>query len=360
MCHSLHVTKKTLDLYFYSLLCKRLNLLMRHAQGFYLDIGWQVLLKDLGIQSNNVLRRAKLPDDLFQREKYELTTEQYFHFWNALETEAGNAMFPLQIIEKVSTESFNPPLFAALCSTNLMQATQRLSKYKLLVAPMHLDIQIGKQSEMTISPYWLSAQTEIPYSLQVTEIALFLRLARLGTREAIKALRVTLPQLPSGSNQQRYQNHFGCPIQFGYAPSITFSVEDSLRPFLTANAGMWSFFEPELQRRLAELDTNASTTERVKSVLLEMLPANTATIENAAKRLGFSKRTLQRRLEDEGENFRTLVNNTRESLARYYLTKTTVSSSEIAFLLGFEDPNSFYRAFHDWTGVTPESVRLMV
>lgn len=332
---------------------------MKHGHSFYLDVGWQVLLKDLSIQASHVLRRARLPEDLFLREKQELTTEQYFRFWNALETEAGNAQFPIQIIEKVSAESFSPPLFAALCSANLMQAMQRLSKYKQLVAPMSLEIQVGKQSEMTVTPHWLSVQTEIPYSLQVTEIAFFLRLARLGTRHNINALKVTLPQLPAGANQQRYQNHFGCPIQYGYAPSITFSVEDSLRPFLTVNAGMWSFFEPELQRKLSELDANASTAERVRAVLLELLPTNTATIEAAAKRLGLSKRTLQRRLEDEGENFRALVNTTRESLARHYLTKTTVSSSEIAFLLGFEDPNSFYRAFHDWTGLTPDSVRMM-
>jgi AraC-like DNA-binding protein len=92
-------------------------------------------------------------------------------------------------------------------------------------------------------------------------------------------------------------------------------------------------------------------------VLLELLPSNAATIEKAAERLGMSKRTLQRRLEDEGENFRALVNGTRESLARHYLGHTTMSGGEIAFLLGFEDPNSFYRAFQDWTGQTPDGAR---
>ena len=70
-----------------------------------------------------------------------------------------------------------------------------------------------------------------------------------------------------------------------------------------------------------------------------------------------SKRTLQRRLEEEGENFRVLINRCRENLARHYLSNTNLSGYEIAFLLGFEDPNSFYRAFMAWTGQTPETVR---
>jgi uncharacterized protein (DUF2384 family) len=63
---------------------------------------------------------------------------------------------------------------------------------------------------------------------------------------------------------------------------------------------MWQVFEPELRRRLSQLDATASTAERVHAVLLELLPGNEATLEKTAERLGMSKRTLQRRLEDEG------------------------------------------------------------
>jgi AraC-like DNA-binding protein len=30
---------------------------------------------------------------------------------------------------------------------------------------------------------------------------------------------------------------------------------------------------------------------------------------------------------------------------------------EIAFLLGFAQPTSFFRAFRDWTGFTPAAIR---
>lgn len=330
---------------------------MMQNNTFPMDIGWQSLLKDLGIQPGHVLRRAGLPDDLLSRGTSGLSTEDYFGFWCALEAEAGDAMFPLRIVEALSAESFDPPLFAALCSANLMQAVQRLAKYKQLVAPMSLEVDVSKLGELTVSPRWLSGQTGVPYSLQVAEIAFFVRLTRLATREPVKALRVVLPQLPPSAYARRYENFFGTPVQHGANPSITFAAVDALRPFLTVNEGMWRVFEPDLRRRLSELDATATTAERVRAVLLELLPSNAATIEKTAERLDLSKRTLQRRLEDEGENFRALVNATRESLARHYLGNTTMSGGEIAFLLGFEDPNSFYRAFQDWTGQTPDSAR---
>ena len=48
---------------------------------------------------------------------------------------------------------------------------------------------------------------------------------------------------------------------------------------------------------------------------------------------------------------------TREQLAHRYLKQPGLSTSEIAFLLGFEDPNSFHCAFQGWTGTTPSTLR---
>jgi AraC-like DNA-binding protein len=122
----------------------------------------------------------------------------------------------------------------------------------------------------------------------------------------------------------------------------------------------WQFFQPELQKRLSELDKSAATADRVQEALLELLPSGQASIDPVSQRLGTSTRSLQRRLKQEGQSFQTLLNSTREGLARHYLRTSDISGAEISFLLGFEDPNSFYRAFRDWTGETPERVRTAV
>jgi AraC-like DNA-binding protein len=77
------------------------------------------------------------------------------------------------------------------------------------------------------------------------------------------------------------------------------------------------------------------------------------TLEDVAKELGLGARTLQRRLTDAGLSFQQLVEDTRRELARHFLKQRAVELNETAFLLGFEDANSFFRAFQIWEGISP-------
>ena len=331
---------------------------MTRHQNFPLDIGWRALLQDLGVNAQRLLRRANLPLDLFARAQPGLGTADYFRFWRSLEAEVGDPLFPLRLVEQVTAETFDPPILAALCSANLTQAAHRLAQYKELMVPMTLEVVVDTRGALHLTPHWRHGPGEpVPPSLQVAELAFLVRLARLATRTPLSAQRVVLSVLPQPEHAQRYEAYFGVAVRRGAQPGIVFSAADAQRPFLTGSDALWRVFEPVLGRRLSELQRGASTTERVRALLPELLPGNTATIETVAERLAISPRTLQRRLGDEGETFRRLLNGTREHMARHYLTQTRLSGGEIAYLLGFEDPNSFYRAFHEWTGQTPDTVR---
>jgi AraC-like DNA-binding protein len=78
---------------------------------------------------------------------------------------------------------------------------------------------------------------------------------------------------------------------------------------------------------------------------------------DVSRELGVGGRTLQRRLASEGTSWVGILNQTRERLALHYFGSTDLSATEVGFLLGFTDPNSLYRAFHRWTGTTPEAWR---
>src|ERR1700691_1013238 len=74
-------------------------------------------------------------------------------------------------------------------------------------------------------------------------------------------------------------------------------------------------------------------------------------------RAGLSDRTLQRRIIDDGATFRQLLLEARQELAHEYLNRPEMDVTEVAFLLGYEDSNSFYRAFRTWEGTTPSQLR---
>jgi AraC-like DNA-binding protein len=192
-------------------------------------------------------------------------------------------------------------------------------------------------------------------SYVTSQLVFFVQLARIATRAHVVPLEVISPV--SLEPEDEYTEYFGVAVKKGDGAVIVFSAEDAARPFLTANEKMWEFFEPELRKRLSQLDESATTTDRVHAVLLELLPGGAATVDSVAQKLGTSTRTLQRQLKDEGENFQVILNRTREDLAKHYLKSSNLTGSEISFLLGFNDPNSFSRAFHVWTGTTPEQAR---
>ena len=317
--------------------------------------GWRVLLADLGISHLNVLRRARLPDDLLAMDAPRVGPREFYRLWDALVEEADDPRLPLRIAEALSPEVFDPAIFAAMSSPDLNTALERIAHYKRLVAPMRLHVR-REPTYTRLDIELPQILGEAPPALVACELLFFLNLARVCTRARVQPLEVS-----SGSTRlepaHEYREVFGAPIEPGESIGLTFSAGDAARPFLTANQPMWAFFEPQLRKRLAELDASASTEQRVRAALLELLPSGLASTDEVARRLGMSKRTLQRRLQADGTSFQRLLDETREQLARHYLERSDMSGAEISFLLGFEDPNSFFRAFHGWTGQTPERVR---
>jgi AraC-like DNA-binding protein len=324
------------------------------ASRFSLQRGWKLMLSDIGLNPTDVLTLAGLPADLFAQQDASLSPAEYYRLRRGLEQAVGSDELPLKIGQHISVEAFDPPIFASLCSPNLNTALQRLREFKKLIGPLTLMLDINtRQTLVTLDCY--GNDEPIPRSLGVAELVFITQLARLATRQRIVPLEVRLVQLPD--DLEPYREYFGVAPRIGKAIRISFSAQDALRPFLTEDAGMWDFFEAGLKKRLAHLDTGASATQRVRSMLLEMLPSGQSTIEETASRLATSKRSLQRRLSDELSSYQEVLDTTRRELAQHYLARSSISPKEIAYLLGFHEGNSFIRSFKRWTGKTPGEYR---
>ncbi|MFD7310432.1 AraC family transcriptional regulator ligand-binding domain-containing protein [Promicromonospora sp. NPDC059942] len=324
------------------------------GERFELEPTVQALLRDIGIAPPVVLRRARLPADLFARRPIELSADEYYRFWTALEVEGGDRSLAVDIGRAISVEMFSPPLFAALCSTDLTAAARRVATYKALMGPLRMSAETGQG--LTISYTWpTSAASAPPPLLAVVELVFWVALARIATREPVRPSRVTVADRPA--NLPRLEEYLGARVRTSGTYSITFGTADASRPFLTENEAMWRVFAPDLRRRLSDLDASATVTDRVRAALRDTLPAGDASIGAVTSRLATSPRTLQRQLRKEGTTFQGVLTATREELARHYLDVEGLRTTEVAYLLGYGDTTSFYRAFRAWTGVTPQSAR---
>jgi AraC-like DNA-binding protein len=76
-------------------------------------------------------------------------------------------------------------------------------------------------------------------------------------------------------------------------------------------------------------------------------------IDDIVEALHLNSRTLQRRLPDSGSSFQPVLEEVRHQLARRYLNNSVLELNEAVYLLGYEDSNSFARAFRTWEGVPP-------
>lgn len=325
---------------------------------YLLDMGFQILFKDMNISAQDVLRHAQLPLDLLSRKSPSVTAEEYLRLWNGLVYVMRDMpLFPLEFALATTAESFSPPIFACFCSENLNVAATRLSHYKPLVGPLRLDIK--QNSQRTIVACNLLPYLGImPPTLVAMELAWWVRVVRLATREHIVPLAVhSTIEIP---HHEKYEDYFGVGIQHDTFSGVSFSAADAARPFLTASDGMWSIFESELNMRMQDLEKESSFRDRVRACLMEILASGQYSMSDVASRLAVSTRTLQRRLKAENTTFQQELDTLREELARNYLKRSDYTSGQIAFLLGYEDPNSFFRAFRSWTGQTPEVVRASI
>ena len=326
-----------------------------HRHKYILDLGWQTLFKDLDISAQDILRHARLPLDLLSQKQPTVTAEEYLRLWDGVAAVLKDERaFPLRLAQTISPEAFSPPIFASLCSDDLNMALRRVAKYKPLVGPMRLAVEQTPQQTF-VKFEGLPEYDPLPGSLVAFELAFWVQIARIATRERIVPLAVNATSVIADADE--YEPFFGVPVSRDTFNGLTFAASDARRPFLTANDAMWEFFEPQLRKRLDDLTHESSFRERVRACLIEILASGQYSMADVANRLAVSTRTLQRRLRDEGTSFQKELDALREELARSYLSKSDYSSGQIAFLLGYDEPNSFFRAFRSWTGQTPESVR---
>ncbi len=314
---------------------------------FILDRRYKDLICSIGFNMTEVLRKANLPEDIFSHRTPSLTSTEYIKFMESISLLAPDDETALKIGLAENIETFSPPIFAAYCSKNACTCIERLARYKKLIGPM-LFITSKNNAEFAVEITTENEEEELPRLLVETEFVILINLIRNATKENIIPINMMIRHSVTSEAIKKY---WGIEPNVGDKNLLVFLLSDAEKPFISQNDVMWDYFEPELKRRLSELNTYDSFSEKIRCVLIELLPSGESRMEEVAKKLSVSKRTLQRKLGLENTTFQKQLNYTRELLAKNYIENSRMSSNDIAYLLGYQDLNSFLRAFSLWTGM---------
>jgi AraC-like DNA-binding protein len=189
----------------------------------------------------------------------------------------------------------------------------------------------------------------------ISNVAVLRKLVGEGVRPISVGLELTRPD--KDEDREIFATVLGCPIEYDSRIS-SIALEPSLlaQKVIGADpvveAAMLRYVE-EVTSRLPE----QGMAGRVRRHVLASLQTGEPTVETVARQLGTTSRTLQRRLHEEGTSFQQVLDEVRREVAVTHMRAQRATIDEVAFLLGFEKPSSFHRAFKRWTGITPGEFR---
>jgi AraC-like DNA-binding protein len=308
-------------------------------------------LARVGLDVDAILARAAIPRSRFREAAPHGTTAEFFALWQAVQESGKSEDLGLQLGAETPSHQQTIASLAALHSPTLGEGLAKLARYKRLVCPEQITIDVAR-GEARIRFEFLLAEGHPPAMLIDCIFSSIVDLARRGTGTPLRPRRLELTR--RRAHEAMLRRHFGCEIVFDAPFDVIVLEERALAlPLVTHNAQVLALIVPGLESALEKDGSSRTLADDVRSALRQGICGERPAVGKVAKSLGMSPRTLQRRLGEIGTSYQKLLDDVRHRSARRLLANTDLGASEVAFLLGFEELNSFTRAFHAWEGTTP-------
>lgn len=284
------------------------------------------------------------------------TQDSMTRLWQLAVDLSGNQAIGLNMARVVRPASFHVVGYALMSSRTLAEGFERLVRYQRIIAESSdLSFRLEPDGYALILTVHGDHLPPTRHSAEAS-LACALALCSWLSGRVIQPRRV-LVQGPQPKDLGPYKTAFHAPLVFS-APydALVFERADMEAPLPTANEAMATLHDRFAGEYLARF-SESRVTHRARQVLCRVLPQGEPKRETIAQALHLSQRTLQRRLQEEGTSFQTLLDDTRRELAEQYLAQANMTLLEAAYLLGFADPSNFFRAFRRWFDVTPGEYR---
>lgn len=191
-------------------------------------------------------------------------------------------------------------------------------------------------------------------------LAAFVLRVRGATGVVFPLRRVTFVHA-SPADTSEHVRVFGCPVAFESEHNRLYLDRAVWQtPTTRADRGVLEVLAQHAEHLVDTLPRAPDLIERTRRAIGERLRGGDPSLQQVARALGMSARSLQRHLRELGYSYNALADEVRSATARLYLEQPDIAIAEVAYLLGFSDQSTFNRAYKRWTGRTPARSRAML
>lgn len=312
-------------------------------------------LRSYGIDADAVLLEIGMDASQLRGGYSRYSQEQLSQLWLQAISLSGDQSFGLRVAREIRSSTFHVVGYAMSCSATVGRALHRFTRYCRLISDSATASLTESGETATLDFLFDTGGIPLIYQTIDSVVAGTLSFVRHIAGEHIVPVEVRFRHAEP-DNDDAFREHFGAPITYNSAQDcIIFRQLDLDRAILAADEELAALLEGVANRHL-EKRMAGRMAVRVRDALIGNLPDGPTAKSDIAHQLCVSERTLLRRLKSEGTNFVDVLNGVRQELAFQYFKRPKMTVSEVAYLLGFSDENTFSRAFKRWTGRRPGAV----
>jgi AraC-like DNA-binding protein len=290
----------------------------------------------------------------------EIPIEKYLLLVAAAVDASGLDDLGFRVGEHTGTLEHGALGYALLSSKTLGESLERYTRYQQVVGPLQtISLETSElHAVMTAQPH--SGKRELSLTMQRYFLQEWLASwnpwCPLIGRKGSFFTRVSIG-LPDHELAELYRRHLGCPVDFREGPSLAYFPADHLQlPLRFSDARTGAFCHEQCELLLQAIAAQHGLTAEIHRQLAH-IPGHLPDMDEVAQNLGMTSRTLRRHLQTEETTFQDIVIAHRIGMAKRYLVETSITTNEIAELVGYADPANFYRMFRREEGVTPARLR---
>jgi AraC-like DNA-binding protein len=269
----------------------------------------------------------------------------------------GDVCFGLHFGEHSNPKNIGPLAYAILNSPTIAEACATAARY-LHVHNQALQPSLDVDSKLAYFAYsYANVGLENPRQFSEFTMAGVLNIFRImaGSQWAPREIQFA-HGAPESINE--HQRVFRAPVLFRCAHNAMLMEREFLdRTIPAADHRLYGILSRYLDDVLLRIPPEDGLVATIRKAIGESLKDGPPKLAGVAKSLALSPRTLQRRLDKQGLDFKKLVHDTRRQFALEYLRDQENTLTQIAFLLGYSEVSAFNRAFKRWTGSTPLDYR---